>query len=218
MSGALPPERWDVARFQKQLLNWFEQAGRSFPWRETEDPFALLVAEKLLQQTQARDSIIAAYRTLLAAYPSPEALAAANLVDLEAIIRPLGLTYRATELKTMAAELAARHAGVVPDDLASLMTLTGVGAYSARAVLSFAFGQDVAVVDTNVARIYYRVFGILGRVPSNPARTRSLIDLATALLPHGPFAIVQLGAARPRSASLYVQGAGLPELSRQAIL
>ncbi len=63
----------------------------------------------------------------------------------------------------MAAELAARHAGVVPDDLASLMTLTGVGAYSARAVLSFAFGRDVAVVDTNVARIYYRVFGIPGR-------------------------------------------------------
>ncbi len=71
MTGALPPEKWDVTGFQKQLLSWFEQAGRKFPWRETEDPFALLVAEKLLQQTQARDGIIAAYQTLLAAYPSP---------------------------------------------------------------------------------------------------------------------------------------------------
>ncbi len=107
------------------------------------------------------------------------------MIDLEAIIRPLGLTYRATELKTMAAEISTRHAGTIPGELASLMALTGVGAYSARAVLSFSFGQDVAVVDTNVARIYYRVFSITGQVPANPARNRDLINLAAELLPHG---------------------------------
>ena len=199
MTNELPQEDWDVSRFQRDLLIWFQHEGRSFPWRETTDPFAILIAEKLLQQTQARDSVVAAFQTLLGAYPSAEALAAANLTDLRDIIQPLGLGYRAIELKAMAGEIAGRYAGVVPDDLRRLMALPGVGAYGARAVLSFSFGHDIAVVDTNVARIYFRVFDIPGRMPANPARKRSLINLSTALLPTGQsrpfnFALVDLGA------------------------
>jgi A/G-specific adenine glycosylase len=133
-------------------------------------------------------------------------LAEANLADVSAIIQPLGLTYRAAELIKLAADLVNLYDGVVPDDLSSLITLTGVGEYSARAVLSFAFGCDVAVVDTNIARIFYRVFDIPGRMPSNPARKRSLIDLATELLPVGQarrfnLALLDLGAlvCTPRS-------------------
>lgn len=199
MTNVLPHEDWDVSGFQRDLLIWFQHEGRSFPWRETTDPFAILIAEKLLQQTQARDSVVAAFQTLLGAYPSAEALATANPTDLRDIIQPLGLGYRAIELKTMAGEIAGRYAGVVPDDLRRLVALTGVGAYGARAVLSFAFGHDIAVVDTNVARIYFRVFDIHDRMPANPARKRSLINLGTALLPAGQarpfnFALIDLGA------------------------
>lgn len=199
MSEELPPEDWDLAGFQQHLLTWYSQNGRCFPWRETSDPYAILIAEKLLQQTQARESVISAYQELLATYPSPQLLAAANLAEVTAIVQPLGLAYRAAELIELAAGLVSLHDGAVPNDLSSLMVLTGVGDYSARAVLSFAFGYDVAVVDTNVARIFYRVFDIPGRMPSNPARKRRLIDLATALLPAGQarqfnLALLDLGA------------------------
>lgn len=199
MSEVLPPDDWDLVGFQQRLLTWYSQNGRRFPWRETADPYAILIAEKLLQQTQARESVVSAYRALLATYPSPEMLAGASLADVTAIVQPLGLAYRAAELIELAAGLVSLHGGAVPNDLSSLMALTGVGDYSARAVLSFAFGYDVAVVDTNVARIFYRVFAIPSRMPSNPARKRSLIDLATALLPAGQarqfnLALIDLGA------------------------
>ena len=199
MSEVLPPGDWDLAGFQQHLLAWYSQNGRRFPWRETSDPYAILIAEKLLQQTQARESVISAYQALLTIYPSPQMLARANPADVIAIVQPLGLAYRAAELIGLAEGLVSLHDGVVPDNLSALMALTGVGDYSARAVLSFAFGYDVAVVDTNVARIFYRVFGIPGRMPSNPARKRSLIDLATALLPVGQarqfnLALLDLGA------------------------
>lgn len=206
MSEVLPLGDWDLIGFQQHLLAWYNQNGRRFPWRETSDPYAILIAEKLLQQTRAGESVASAYQVLLSTYPSPEALSEAKLADVTAIVQPLGLAYRAAELIDLAAGLVSLHGGAVPNDLSSLMVLTGVGDYSARAVLSFAFGYDVAVVDTNVARIFYRVFDIPGRMPSNPARKRRLIDLATALLPAGQarqfnLALLDLGAlvCTPRS-------------------
>lgn len=199
MTGGFLPGDWDLAGFQQHLLAWYKQNGRHFPWRETSDPYAILMAEKLLQQTQARENVVSAYQALLGKYPSAQELSEANLADVSAIIQPLGLAYRAAELIKLAAGLVSLHEGAVPNDLSSLMALTGVGSYSARAVLSFAFGYDVAVVDTNVARILYRVFGLSGRMPSNPARKRDLIDLATVLLPAGQarqfnLALLDLGA------------------------
>lgn len=171
--------------FQDNLLSWFEQARRDFPWRTQSDPYAILIAEKLLQQTAARGVLVEAYEQFLKRYPTPQRLAAASLPDLEEIVRPLGLAYRAKELHAMAQELVARHNGQVPRNLEDLLTLTGVGDYCARAVLSFAFGADVAIVDTNVARFLYRLYGIRGALPANPARKKSLIKLARALVPAG---------------------------------
>lgn len=190
---------WDTLEFQLCLLGWFESWGRGFPWRDTRDPFAIIVAEKLLQQTRVRDDVVFAYQTILTAYPTPEALSSANVADLEEMVRPLGLKYRAAELKTMAIDLVNNHEGRVPDDLQQLLNLTGVGSYSARAVLSFAYGADMPVVDTNVARILYRVFAIQGDMPANPARKKSLIELAGSILPDGHsrefnFALLDLGA------------------------
>jgi A/G-specific adenine glycosylase len=171
--------------FQDSLLTWFAQARRDFPWRSQRDPYAVLIAEKLLQQTAARDVVVRSYEHLLRRYPTPKLLAQARVPDIEDIIRPLGFAYRAVELREMAQSLVARHGGEVPADLGALLALPGVGDYAARAVLSFAFGKDVPVVDTNVARFLYRLYGLLGPQPTNPARKKSLINLAATLVPTG---------------------------------
>lgn len=177
--------RDNIGDFQQDLLKWFERAKRYFPWRETNDPYAVLVAEKLLQQTLARETVVKTYQELIRRYPTPKHLAGAELAKLEAVIRPLGLVYRAKELKMMACELMERHNGTVPANLKGLLKLTGVGQYSARAVMSFAYGEDIAVVDTNVARFLYRLYEISGPMPANPARKKSLINLAEDLIPPG---------------------------------
>jgi A/G-specific adenine glycosylase len=190
----------DKLAFQEALLSWFARARRDFPWRQKCDPYGLLLAEKLLQQSVARPSLTRAYGQLLAAYPSPADLAQASVADLDRVIAPLGLRYRAAELRAMACELVERHNGTVPDDRGKLLALTGVGEYCAAAVLSFAYRQDVPVVDTNVARFLYRLCRIPGKLPANPARSRRLAQMAAALLPGGRsmdfnFAVLDLCAA-----------------------
>ncbi len=182
---AIPLTEGTRIGFQERLLSWFEQACRDFPWRSQSDPYATLIVEKLLQQTAAREVVVQAYQQLLDQYPTPQHLSQANVPELEQIVRPLGFTYRAKELRTMAQELVARHNGIVPGNLNDLLNLPGVGDYAARAVLSFAYGEDVPVVDTNVARFLYRLYGLEGPLPANPARKRSLISLAGKLIPAG---------------------------------
>ncbi len=170
----------------QEFLVWFRTNRRDhLPWRHTTDPYAVLVAEKLVQQTAARDSVISAFRRMLALYPSVSALADADEAILEEIVSPLGFLYRSKELKAMARYLLKHHSGSVPANLKELKALPGVGDYMARAVLSFAYGEDVAVVDTNVARFLYRVFAIPGPMPSNPARKKLLLDMAQELVPVG---------------------------------
>jgi A/G-specific adenine glycosylase len=171
--------------FQECLLEWFERERREFPWRLHSDPYAILIAEKLLQQTAARAPVVAAYERVLQRYPSPHDSAAADINDLEEIVRPLGFTYRARELISLARALVEHHEGRVPNTLPALLALPGVGDYAARAVLSFGFGEDVPIVDTNVARFLYRLYCLPGRLPSNPARKKSLIAMAETLLPRG---------------------------------
>lgn len=181
----MPPDPGAVPALQNALLSWFSEYGRTFPWRERHDPFAVLLSEKLLQQTAARPAVVAAYAELLARYPLPEALAAADVAHLEELVRPLGFIYRARELPELGRTLVERHSGQVPDTLKELLALPGVGDYAARAVLSFAYGQDVPIVDTNVARWLYRLDGIAEKLPNNPARKKVLIYRAGQLVPPG---------------------------------
>lgn len=173
----------DPTELQERLLAWFAEAQRDFPWRSQTDPYAVLIAEKLLQQTAAGRTVVEAYERLLDRYPSASHLAQAAVCDLMEIIAPLGLKYRAAELQAMGRELVHRHGGQVPGTYDELLALSGVGEYSARAVLAFAFGEDVAVVDTNVARFIRRLHGIAARVPANPARSKVLVQLAESLVP-----------------------------------
>src|SRR6202035_2981741 len=170
-------------RAMRKLVSWGARNMRRFPWRKRRTGYRVLVAEKLLQQTAARPAVVDAYRRLISYCSSAARLARADVHKLEDIVRPLGFHYRAKELKRLGKALNAGHRGRVPRDLNLLLSLPGVGDYTARAVLSFAFGESVPIVDTNVARFLYRFFGLKLPLPSNPARSEALLNLAAKLLP-----------------------------------
>ncbi|HKO35763.1 MAG TPA: DNA (cytosine-5-)-methyltransferase [Pyrinomonadaceae bacterium] len=174
-----------IANIQKELLAWFEQNERQFPWRQTSDPYKILIAEKLLQQTAVSEKVVSAYQMIVERHPTVRALARASGQDLEPFIQPLGFNYRARELPVLAKTLVKQERGRIPRDLKSLLSLPGIGDYSARAILSFAHNSDVPIVDTNIARLLYRLFGLQEALPSNPARSTKLNTLAARLLPLG---------------------------------
>ena len=131
------------------LLQWYSQTARALPWRETTDPYAILVSEVMLQQTQV-DRVIPRWRTWLARWPTVESLAAASPAEVIVAWQGLGYNRRAVSLHRTAQHVAAHG---WPDDLTEL---PGVGPYTAAAVGNFAFGRDVLPVDTNVRRVQER--------------------------------------------------------------
>ena len=138
------------------VLAWGIPRLRDLPWRATRDPWAILVSEVMLQQTQV-PRVIPKWTAFLDAFPTPDACAAASLGDVLRLWQGLGYPRRARNLHAAASEISRR--GGFPRDLPGLLALPGVGPYTARAVLTFAFEQDVAVVDTNIARVHARVAG-----------------------------------------------------------
>lgn len=140
------------------VLRWGLPRLRDLPWRATRDPWAILVAEVMLQQTQV-SRVVAKWFELCVAYPTPAAMAAAPLGDVLRLWHGLGYPRRARNLHDAAAAMVERHGGEVPAQIDELRALPGVGPYTARAVLAFAFERDVAVVDTNIARVLARAEG-----------------------------------------------------------
>jgi A/G-specific adenine glycosylase len=141
------------------VLSWWAQEGRhDLPWRHTRDPWAVLVAEVMLQQTQAA-RVVPRYHAFLAAYPDPASCAAAPLGDVLRRWHGLGYPRRARALHAAATVIVGDHGGELPADLDALRALPGVGPYTARAVLAFAHERRAAVVDTNVGRVLARVAG-----------------------------------------------------------
>ena len=140
------------------VLAWGAPRLRDLPWRAIRDPWRILVAEVMLQQTQAL-RVIPKWLAFGDAYPTPAACAAAPLGDVLRQWQGLGYPRRARNLHDAATAMVERHDGAVPDELDELLALPGIGPYTARAVLAFAFERDVAVVDTNIARVLARVTG-----------------------------------------------------------
>ncbi|HTZ08191.1 MAG TPA: A/G-specific adenine glycosylase, partial [Acidimicrobiales bacterium] len=139
---------------------------RPLPWRATRHPWAVLVAEVMLQQTQA-SRVVEPYGRFLERFPTPRACAAAGAGAVVEAWAGLGYNRRARALHGAAQILESVHGGVVPDRLEDLRALPGVGPYTARAVLVFAFEHDEAVVDVNVARVLARA---VAGAPLGPAR------------------------------------------------
>ena len=173
-----PPDR---RRFRQRLLTWYRRHGRDLPWRKTDDPYHILVSEIMLQQTQV-DRVLPKYAEWLEKYPSFGALAAAPERDVTETWRPLGYNVRPRRLQSIARETVARYGGQLPSDEDTLRSFSGIGAYTAGAIRSFAFGERAAILDTNVARVLFRVFVAKGD-PKSHAMKRHLWALSEALVP-----------------------------------
>lgn len=190
-------------RLQTDLLTWFADTRRDLPWRRTRDPWAILVSELMLQQTQVA-RVEPRYVGFLERFPDPAACAAAPVGDVVMAWEGLGYNRRAVNLHRTATAVVERHGGVLPRDLTGLMKLPGVGPYTARAVLAFAHEDEVGVLDTNAGRVLARA--VAGsRLTKAPAQA-----LADQMVPAGKAwawnqAVLDLGATVCRSKPLCQQ-------------
>ena len=165
-----------IALVRVEVGRWAPGVRRDLPWRATRDPWAIIVSETMLQQTQAA-RVVPKYESFLARFPTVGACASAGVGEVVDAWAGLGYNRRAVYLHRLATAVVERHHAEVPDDLDALLALPGVGPYTARAILVFAFERDVAVIDTNIGRVLARLTGRrLG-----PADAQSLAD---RLVPH----------------------------------
>lgn len=203
--------------FRRAMLGWFGKEARDYPWRRTTDPYAILVSEAMLQQTQIATVLGRGYyERWVRAFPTWEALAAAPEEEVLKCWEGLGYYNRARHLKKTAMVVVEQYGGRFPEEPAQVMALPGVGRYTAGAVLSIALGRRAAVVDGNVARVFSRLFAL--DLPVNaPDGIRKLWEWAEQLVPEkspGAFnaSLMELGQricrpANPDCSACPVQGA-----------
>lgn len=188
-----PVEDRTSTALQRALLSWGDAVRRELPWRSTRDPWAILVSELMLQQTQV-DRVVPRYLAFLERFPDPASCAAAAPGEVLRAWEGLGYNRRAINLHRAAMVIVDEHGGQLPDELDLLLELPGVGPYTARAVLAFAFERDHGVVDTNAARFLARA------VAGERLTPRRAQQLADAQVPAGQGwawnqAVLDLGAA-----------------------
>jgi A/G-specific adenine glycosylase len=177
----LPPPA-DRRRFRTRLLTWYRRHGRDLPWRKTDDPYHILVSEIMLQQTQV-DRVLPKYAEWLDKYPSMEVLALAPEMDVTKTWYPLGYNIRPKRLQSIARESVAKYGGQLPSDEETLLSFKGIGAYTAGAIRSFAFRERAAILDTNVARVLFRMFVAKGD-PKSHAMKQHLWTVSETVMPH----------------------------------
>jgi len=174
--GKLPSAK-DIRLFRGKIIRWFDKNKRDYPWRETHDPFRVLIAEMMLRRTKA-DQVKQVYDRLFAEYPGIEAMAKARDEELEQILYPLGLKWRTPAFGLVAREVQAKYRCRIPEEREELTTLPGVGEYVAGAVLSIAYGKKEWIVDSNIVRLFKRYFGI--KTSKEGRRDKHVVELAKA--------------------------------------
>jgi A/G-specific adenine glycosylase len=152
---ALSPSQ--VRSFRRKILDHYEKHGRDLPWRKRVTPYRVLVSEIMLQQTQV-DRVIEKFREFLAAFPDFASLAAAPLPKLLKLWSGMGYNRRALALKKLAQKVVEEHQGRLPSEPEGLLTLPGIGPYTAGAISAFAFNKPVVFLDTNVRRVFIHEF------------------------------------------------------------
>ncbi len=183
-----------VRAFQRRLIAWYHTHGRDLPWRRTRDPYAILVSEVMLQQTQVQRAMLY-YDKFLQRYPTVEDLAGADEGEVRETWAGLGYYARARNLQRTAQKIVSEYKGRFPRKTRELTALPGIGQYTAGAVLSFAFRRDAAILDTNAARVLTRFFAL----PPEWQTTGFLWTVARQVTPSGQAhlfnqAIMDLGA------------------------
>jgi A/G-specific adenine glycosylase len=147
--------------FRRQLTNWASLNLREFPWRNTTDSYAIFIAEFLLQKTGA-NTVVPIYETFLTQYPTLKDLATASVAEIASLLKPLGLHFRADRLYQSVRVMSEQYDGKIPATETQLLALPGIGLYTARSICANALEQPLAILDTNVARILERFFGLQG--------------------------------------------------------
>src|SRR5437763_11476473 len=186
-----------VAQVQRFLLRWYSTEQRDLPWRSTQDAYAILVSEIMLQQTQV-ERVLPKYQQFLAAFSTLSELAAASTAEVISVWVPLGYNRRAVSLQSTARQVMAEYDGRIPESIDELLKLKGVGRYTAGAIACFAYRKQVATVDTNIRRVLQRIF--LGLEHSEPKLNDvQALALAEQVLPAGEAynwnqALMDLGA------------------------
>ena len=198
MSRTLNPASSTTVRaFRRDLLSWFALNKRNLPWRENRTPYRVWISELMLQQTRV-DQATPYFHRWLEKFPTLEKLAAAKTDDVLKVWEGLGYYSRARRAHETARFLVRERGGKFPETLDGLLSLPGIGPYTAAAIGSLAFGLDAAVVDGNVARVLARVFAYARDVKTAEGK-KQIQDWATELLPHGRAgefneAVMELGA------------------------
>lgn len=185
-------------QIQTGLLDWFAASARDLPWRRTKDPYAIWISEIMLQQTRVQ-AVVPYYERFLTRFPTVQKLARARLDTVLKLWEGLGYYSRARNLHAAARQIVAVFDGRLPSTREELMTLPGIGRYTAGAIASIAFGRREPLVDGNVTRVLCRVFRVKGS-PKNAVIHERLWSLAEELVPQehaGQFnqALMELGAA-----------------------
>jgi len=166
--------------FAKIVMRWGKEHSFDYPWRNTADPFHILVAEVMLQRTKA-DQVIAVYNRFVNKFPDAYSLSEASHNNIRSVIKPLGLDYRVARLKRIASTIANEYSGVVPSRPEDLVSVQGIGNYVASAVRCFAFNEKTAILDANIARMIGRVFSI--KIPPDPHKQKYLWDFIEPIVP-----------------------------------
>ena len=183
------PSVEDIRIFRDKIIRWFDKNGRDYPWRESRDPFKVLMAEMMLRRTKA-DQVKAVYKQLFTEYPDVEAIAEAEDEKLEKILYPLGLRWRTPAFSLVAREVRGTYQCKTPETREELTKLPGVGDYVAGAVLSIAYGKSEWIVDSNIVRLFKRYFGI--ETSKEGRRDKHVIEMAK----------IYVSAKEPRKANL----------------
>ena len=147
----------NVAEFRRRVYAHYEAHGRDFPWRHTTDPYHILVSEVMLQQTQT-NRVVDKYLRFIGRFPDMRSLARSSTADVLAMWQGLGYNLRALRLHQVAHELCTHNGGEVPRDEARLLSLPGIGQYSAAAIRAFAFNLPTIFIETNIRAVYLHEF------------------------------------------------------------
>jgi len=170
-------------KIQTRLLQWFKKNGRDLPWRKTRDPYAIWVSEIMLQQTQVA-TVIPYYQKFFKTFPTVRHLSKADLSKVLKVWEGMGYYSRARNLHRASQTILNHFGGKIPNNLKDLLSLPGIGRYTAGAILSIAFNKEAPILDGNVRRVLSRLFAITG----NPVRGKTeglLWHLSESLVPRG---------------------------------
>ncbi len=198
-----------IKAFQKKIFDWYRINKRTLPWRETEDPYAIMISEFMLQQTQVQ-RVLMYYKKFIKRYPTIQHLSRAKTATILQMWSGLGYNRRALNMLASAKTIVRKYDGDIPTDYDTLLTLPGFGDYMACAVLAFGFNRKSAVIDANIRRVYIHELGLPLTIPF-----KQLKEIVIRFVPRGKSriwhnALMDYGAALPAGIKK-----SIPPLTRQ---